>query len=305
MNSLPFHYVLQFTFIAVLLFCERYPFVTMPPRGKGVASTKAQQLAKLWLTKGGISHEDSDDELGCEDLPWEWIYDTPPSASLLETLNGDTSGKKKVSAPVLTPKRIIGARMGTFECRIGQTVLLKSPEAGKDWAGIICEFLEEDEDNDELSEETTSGVKAANIMWFASPDEFLSTRKKKRPDALPNEQYITVDFNVNPLTSINGKAKVLSENAFYAKYPEGEPPKGRAALSEYNKCIICRRGVNQLQGKYTDEFVWEDVFNETEEGVFKLIETIKTGLKKSRKRKADDSEVGHAVTQQKMETNIS
>ncbi|WEW61654.1 Origin recognition complex, subunit 1 [Emydomyces testavorans] len=267
----------------------------MPPKSKSTAQTKAQELARLWLTKGGIYHEDSDDELGCEDLPWEWIYSSHPPANGSAPYDRCTPAKKKGklsnSASVPPTRKIIGAKMGSFECRLGQTVLLKSPEPGKDWAGIICEFLEEEEAEEEAdsnSAERASPVKAANIMWFASPDEFLSTRKKKRSDALPNEQYITVDFNVNSLTSINGKAKVLSKDAFFAKYPNGKPPKGQSALAEYNKCIVCRRGVNQLQGRYTEEFIWEEVYNETEEGIFNLIETVKAGLKRSRKRKADD-----------------
>lgn len=230
--------------------------------------SRQQQLAKTWLTKGGIFHEDSDDELGSEDLPWEWIY---------EDTNNEVSKKKK---------KIIGARMGNFECRIGQPVLLKSPEPGKDWAGIISEFLEEEPEPDDDDTEPGERVKSANIMWFASPDEFLSTKNKKRADALPNEQYITVDFNVNPLTSINGSATILSKDAFYAKYPDGKPPKGKAALAEFNKCIICRRGVNQLQGRYTEEFIWEDIFRESEDGVFELLDKIRAGLKVSRKRKA-------------------
>ncbi|KAL1955114.1 hypothetical protein VTO42DRAFT_9015 [Malbranchea cinnamomea] len=241
------------------------------------SSNATQELAKQWLTKGGIFHEDSDDELGSEDLPWEWIYDS-----------NDVSDDNSHSVPSSTRRRIIGARMGSFECKIGQPVLLKSPEPGKDWAGIICEFLEE-APSEEVNPQQDGLVKSANIMWFASPDEFISTRKKKRLDALPNEQYITVDFNVNPLTSINGKAIVLSKDAFYAKYPNGEPPKGRSAIAEYNKSIICRRGVNQLQGRYTEEFIWEDIYRETEEGVLELIQRISTGLKKPRKRKAIDS----------------
>ncbi|EFW21183.1 Origin recognition complex, subunit 1 [Coccidioides posadasii str. Silveira] len=268
----------------------------MPPKDP---QQKAQELAKLWLTKGGIHHEDSDDELGCEDLPWEWIYDCSFPVSGLEQHQEDATRKKKGkqsnSTPAQAPRKIIGARMGSFECRLGQTVLLKSPEAGKDWAGIICEFLEEEAEENGRSIDQTCPLKAANIMWFASPDEFLSTRKKKRSDALPNEQYITVDFNVNPLTSINGKAKVLSKHAFYAKYPDGKPPKGRSALAEYNKCIICRRGVNQLQGRYTEEFIWEDIYRESEDGIFELIEIIKAGLKRSRKRKADDHEAKAAT----------
>ena len=234
---------------------------------------KTQELAKQWLAKGGISHDDSDDELGCDDIPWEWVYES-----------------KEPSGTGPAQKEIVGARLGSFDCRIGQPILLKSPEPGKDWAGIICEFLEEAaEDGDDSDQH--GAVKSANIMWFASPDEFLSTKNKRRADALPKEQYITVDFNVNPLTSINGKATVLSKDAFYKRYPNGKAPKGRVALAEYNKCIICRRGVNQLQGKYTEEFVWEDIYSETEEGVLKLIQRVTEGTKSSRKRKTTESDV--------------
>lgn len=235
---------------------------------------KSQELAKQWLAKGGISHDDSDDELGCDDIPWEWMY----------------GSKEEHSGTSPHQKEIVGARLGSFECRIGQPVLLKSPEPGKDWAGIICEFLEEEAEEDDGSHQGRL-VKSANIMWFASPDEFLSTKNKRRADALPKEQYITVDFNVNPLMSINGKATVLSKDAFYARYPNGKPPKGRAALAEYNKCIMCRRGVNQLQGKYTEEFAWEDICSESEEGVFKLIQRVTVGTKGSGKRKMADTEV--------------
>ncbi|PGH11300.1 hypothetical protein AJ80_07200 [Polytolypa hystricis UAMH7299] len=277
---------------------------TSKTNGDG-SRTTAQERAKQWLTKGGIFREDSDDELGYDDYPWEWIYETTGESRdgddkddisddeldcMTPTKRGRTRNPR--SKP---PKRrtIIGARMGPFECKVGEVVLLKSPEAGKDWAGIICEFLEEeDEESDDEDDEEGSGgvVKSANIMWFTSPDEFLSTKNKKRTDALPNEQYITLDFNVNPLTSINGKATVLSQEVFLERYPDGKPPKGKAALVEYHKCIICRRGVNQLQGKYTEEFIWEDVFEATEEGVFGLMDVVKTGLKKSRKRKATDAD---------------
>ncbi|EFE37349.1 hypothetical protein TRV_07998 [Trichophyton verrucosum HKI 0517] len=227
-------------------------------------SKRAQEIARQWLTKGGIFHEDSDDELGSEDLPWEWIYEEPQPSP---TKKGKKSGPK-----------IIGARMGSFECRIGHIVLLKSPEAGKDWAGIIYEFLDDpDPDSGEI-------VKSMNLMWFTSPDEFLSTKNKKRADALPNEQYITTDFNINPLMSINGRATVMSKDAFYKKYPDGKPPKGKAAAAEFNKCIVCRRGVKQLQGRYTDEFIWEDIYTESEDGVFELVEFIREALSRARKR---------------------
>jgi origin recognition complex subunit 1 len=173
--------------------------------------------------------------------------------------------------------------MGRFECKVGEVILLKSPEPGKDWVGVITEFVEEKDD-----EEEDEVVKSANIMWFASPDEFMGTRNKRRTDALPNEQYITLDFNTNPLTSISGKGIVMSQNAFYKRYPNG-PPKDKTNLAEYNKCIVCRRGVNQVQGRYTDEFVWEEVYNQ--DRIHDLIDLVKEGLKSSRKRRAADDDV--------------
>ncbi|KAJ5832291.1 hypothetical protein N7474_000602 [Penicillium riverlandense] len=251
----------------------------------------SRRNAQQWMTKGALVRDDSDDELGDEDLPWDWIYETEEAEvkDEPEATNGSptkSACRRRSSRPARKQRTIVGARMGTFECRLGQVVLLKSPEAGKDWAGIITEFVEE-EDHDE--EEEGGVLKCANIMWFASPDEFMSTRNKRRPDVLPNEQYLTADFNVNPLTSINGKANVMSKNVFFARYPNGTPPKGKNELSEYNKCIVCRRGVNQVQGRYTDEFVWEDVYQEDK--IFNLITIIKDGLKAARKRKtADDAD---------------
>ncbi|GFF44139.1 origin recognition complex subunit 1 [Aspergillus lentulus] len=250
----------------------------------------ARQRAQLWMTKGGLVRDDSDDELGDEDLPWHWIYDTgeedaenketTPATDEAET----KSARRRAARPSAKRRRnIIGARMGSFECRLGQVVLLKSPEPGKDWVGIITEFLEEED------EEAEDGmVKSVNIMWFASPDEFMSTKNKRRADALPNEQYLTADFNVNPITSINGKATVMSKDAFFAKYPNGTPPKGKEELAEFSKCIICRRGVNQLQGRYTDEFIWEDVYREDK--IHDLINMVKDGLKAAKKRKQVDDD---------------
>jgi origin recognition complex subunit 1 len=241
------------------------------------------------MTKGGIIRDDSDDELGDEDLPWEWIYDVNADEDKEEAVaeapeDTPRSSRRRSSRPGAKPRRtIIGARMGSFECRLGQVMLLKSPEPGKDWVGIITEFLEQEDDAD------GEMVKSANIMWFASPDEFMSTRNKRRADALPNEQYLTADFNVNPISSISGKATVMSKDAFFAKYPNGAPPKGKDELAEYNKCIVCRRGVNQVQGRYTEEFIWEEVYEEDK--IFNLVDMIKDGLKKAKKRKQVDDDV--------------
>lgn len=252
----------------------------------------AHERAQQWMTRGGLVREDSDDELGEEDYPWEWVYETDPQ-NQNDAEDGEKSGKgSRRRTPRAGAKRrpkIVAARMGTFECKLGQVVLLKSPEPGKDWAGIITQFTEEeDEDNEEEM------VKSANIMWFASPDEFMSTKNKKRTDALPNEQYLTADFNVNPLTSIDGKATVMSKDVFYSKFPSGAPQKSKDGLAEYNKSIICRRGVNQLQGRYTDEFVWEEVYRQDQ--IFDLIDMIKDGLKAAKKRKqVDDDDVSRTL----------
>lgn len=251
--------------------------------------SSVRKRAQLWMTKGGLVRDDSDDELGDEDHPWEWIYDHNDENNnhSEQATAEDTPKSSRRRTPRPNAKRrrtIVGARMGSFECALGQVVLLKSPEPGKVWIGIITEFLEQEDPDAE--EEV---IKSANIMWFVSPDEFMSTRNKRRTDALPNEQYLTADFNVNPLTSINGKATVMSKDAFYAKYPDGVPPKGKEELAEFNKCIVVRRGVNQLQGRYTEEFVWEDVYRE--DRVFDLITLIKDGLKAAKKRKQVDEDV--------------
>ncbi|CAG8930537.1 unnamed protein product [Penicillium salamii] len=252
---------------------------TPPPRRSTGASARAQQ----WMTKGALVRDDSDDELGSEDHPWDWIYDkldAIPEEGTEETPN--KRSRRRTSRPARQQRKIIGARMGTFECKLGEVVLLKSPEAGKEWVGIISEFRDEEDE-----EEEGETYKSAHIMWFASPDEFIGTRNKRRADALPNEQYITLDFNSNPLTSISGKAIVMSPSAFHQKYPNG-PPKNKIELAEYNKCIVCRRGVNQLQGRYTDEFRWED---EYEKGnIHALIAWLREQLKSSRKRRAADDE---------------
>lgn len=249
-----------------------------PPRRS--ASARAQQ----WMTKGALVRDDSDDELGIEDHPWDWIYDK--LEAIPEEGAEDTpqkSSRRRSSRPARQKRKIIAARMGQFECKLGDVILLKSPEAGKDWVGIITEFVEEKDEDDE-----DEVIKSANIMWFASPDEFMGTRNKRRTDALPNEQYITLDFNSNPLASISGKGMVMSPSAFENKYPNG-PPKNKIERAEYNKCIVCRRGVNQLQGRYTEEFNWEEVYDL--DNIHNLIAWVRENLKTSRKRRAADDEV--------------
>jgi len=99
----------------------------------------------------GIARDDSDDELGTEDLPWEWIYDDAEN-------------------PQPSTTKIAGARMGNFTCYLGDTVLLKADGLNEAWVAIICEFLID-----------SDGEKSANFMWFSSEKE-IRNKSRKRTD---------------------------------------------------------------------------------------------------------------------------
>ncbi|WPG99149.1 origin of replication binding protein [Acrodontium crateriforme] len=220
----------------------------MPPKRK---RTKLEQ-ARHFLSGGGVIREDSDDELGDEDHPWEWIYEDGAAG------------------------HIIGARMGSFECFIGDAVLLKAPVENEAWVALIHDFTEgEPEDGDDKEPE-----KLANMIWFSSEREIRS--KKKRSDFLQNELYATTNFDANPLTTINGKAKVMSPETFQALYPNGTVPRNS---KDHGKVFVCRRGVNTRTTTYTDEFVWEDVYAGAKD-IDALIELVETYTVKTRARRA-------------------
>ncbi|KAL8865755.1 MAG: hypothetical protein Q9174_006714, partial [Haloplaca sp. 1 TL-2023] len=141
----------------------------MPHKTSESSAAKVAK-ARQWLHTGGIAREDSDDELGLEDHPWEWIY------------------SKETSTDDEDPDQIVGARMGDFQCNVGDCCLLKAEGTNEAWVGIICAFEEDEED----------GAKAANFMWFSTEKE-IRNKQKKRTDALPNEIYITPAWDVNPL----------------------------------------------------------------------------------------------------------
>jgi origin recognition complex subunit 1 len=113
----------------------------------------------------GVFRGDSDDELGSDDLPWEWIYST----SEQERSEGAQGGRKRRK---ISGNTIIGARLGSFECHVGDCVLLKAEGSNEAWVAIICEFVDGDED----------GAKAANFMWFSTEKE-IRNKEKKRNDS--------------------------------------------------------------------------------------------------------------------------
>ena len=234
---------------------------------------------KKWLTKGGLQRDDSDDELGYEDHPWDWVYEDDGARD-----DGTASSKKRKAGAMTASNRkrkIIGAKMGAFSVKIGDSVLLKSPEAGKDWVALICAFSEvDDEDEEEM---------CAHVQWFCTPDELAFSKRsnKPQPQVLPNESYITADFNLNPLTAINGKATVLGEKAFLAEYPEGKEPKSKAAKNQYTKTIMCRRGVKQRSIIFTEDFVWEEMYTGPK-AMLSLLDWVREQTKVRRSQEKDD-----------------
>jgi origin recognition complex subunit 1 len=141
-------------------------------------SSSKIQAARRWLAGGCVVREDSDDELGYDDLPWEWMYaNSGRSGSERDVIKG--TGKKRKRADSedgnvgkLDGHEIVGARMGSFVARVGDAVLLKAAD-NQAWVGLITEFGEDEE-----------GDKQAYFMWFSRPDE-IRNKVKKRSDNLP------------------------------------------------------------------------------------------------------------------------
>ncbi|KAI0531810.1 ATPase [Xylaria digitata] len=199
------------------------------------------------------SRNAKDEDLSDE---WEWIYRSVPSQSGRSRHDG--------------AQHIVGARNGEFECQVGDCVLLKADGANQVWAAIITNFVESDEDGD----------MAADFLWF-SPENEIRNGPLKRSDFLPNELYITSSSDINPLASINGKARVMSSAAFSHEFPTGKIPRSSSA---YNKTFVCRRGCNTRTTTYTSEFIWEDIFSGSSEDITKLIRLVQSGTKSTRKQ---------------------
>lgn len=119
------------------------------------------------VVQPGIARSDSDDELGVDDHPWEWVY-TDEQKTTQGRQDGAARKRKRITEG---EPEIVAARMGSFTCSVGDTVLLKAEGTGEAWVGIICEFMEEED-----------GEKAANFMWFSSEKE-IRNKQKKRMDS--------------------------------------------------------------------------------------------------------------------------
>lgn len=113
--------------------------------------------------------KDDSEELGDDDLSWQWVY-ADQSQTTPRTKDDGNSRKRKRT--VEGERRIVSAKMGSLECKVGDTVLLKGDGSNEAWLGIICDF-QDDED----------GEKSANFMWFSSERE-IRNKHKKRTDYL-------------------------------------------------------------------------------------------------------------------------
>ncbi|KAF3165023.1 Origin recognition complex, subunit 1 [Orbilia oligospora] len=235
--------------------------------------------------KGQIEREDSDDELGDEDIPWTWIYPdngplSPVSSNKAPAGSPNAKKRRRDGSPVNQSESIdakpIGAKIGTFECRVGDAILLKAEGQKAAWVGLAVDF------------DTIEDEMRARIMWFSNHSE-IRNRTKKRTDHLPNELYITPTFDWNPVESINGKAEVLSEKAFKAEFPNGVPAKS----PKKGKVFLCRRACDVRPARYSEEFDWDDLYYGETTDLEKLKDWVKenTSARSSRKSKDTDFEM--------------
>ncbi|KAJ4380799.1 Origin recognition complex, subunit 1 [Didymella sp. IMI 355093] len=229
-----------------------------------IKRSRAEQARQI-LSSGAVLREDSDDELGYEDHPWEWIYEDTGAEKA--PVNDNATPRKRKAAPTSPAKRIVGARMGSFTCKVGDALMLKA-DGNQAWVGIVCDFY-----NDEDDEE-----KMAKFFWFSSEQE-IRNKNKKRTDFLPNELYISAAFDDNPLASINGTAKIMSPETFQKLHPAGTVKK---SSKDYGKIFVCRRGCNTRTTTYTPEFKWENVYSGADD-ISSLIELVESQTKATRK----------------------
>ena len=122
------------------------------PQKTARTSTRQHRAAKAERARkilAGVARNDSDDELGTEDHPWEWIYEDTQeddeAAANEEDDEKSATAKRLRSKPLqyaANKQRIIGASMGSFKCKIGDTVLLKADGTNTSWVAIVCDFMD-------------------------------------------------------------------------------------------------------------------------------------------------------------------
>nr|AIU38082.1 hypothetical protein [Tuber borchii] len=146
---------------------------------------------------------------------------------------------------------------------------------------MICEFDEEGKIED------GGGVEMmVNVMWFSTEFE-VKNKEKKRMDYLPNELYVNPSYNLIPLPSINGRAKVLSLQKYNEEYPNGVQKKSK----EYGKVFVCRRGCNPRTATYTPEFIWEEFWKGRDTDIAAIGEMVYNETKVVKRRGNKSGEI--------------
>lgn len=113
-----------------------------------------------------VASEESDNNSETEEISWEWIYSTEHPD------NGEKGDGDRKRRRVAASSKIVGARYGDFECRVGDTVMLKAADGSIGaWVAIICDFQEDSE----------TGEMSANFMWFLTEKE-IRNKGRKRED---------------------------------------------------------------------------------------------------------------------------
>jgi origin recognition complex subunit 1 len=91
----------------------------------------------------------------------------------------------------------------------------------------------------------------------------------------------------------------MSKEKFHQRFPKGTVPRN---AKEHGKIFICRRGCNTRTATYTSEFVWEKIYQGTED-LLDLAELVQGQTKETRKKRGaaaktevnndDDYKMGH------------
>ncbi|KAI9669931.1 MAG: Origin recognition complex, subunit 1 [Alyxoria varia] len=246
--------------------------------------SKANTARQLLLTGHAPLQTNEDDQHSSDDdnHDWEWVYEDYEVANKDDDDQSQQSRKRKrkVSAVAaesnLQGKRIVAARKGKLEVRVGDAVALKA-DRNEVWVAIITELVD---DEDIEQDEDEGAGKCARFMWLSSPKEIYN-KEKRRNDVMPQELYATTSTDENPLDTIMGKATICSPGVFFEKHPSGKIPK---KSPDQNRLFICRRGANLRTATYTSEFVWENIFH-GEEDIDALRTKIETETKATRKKR--------------------
>ena len=151
------------------------------------SQSKAHAARQLLLTGQAPSQTNEDDQNTSEDddHDWEWVFEDSEETNKDDDDQPQQPRKRKRKASAvaaessLQGKRIVAARRGKLEVRVGDAVALKA-DRNEVWVAIVTELV--DDEDIEQDEDEGSG-KCARFMWLSSPKEIYN-KEKRRNDVL-------------------------------------------------------------------------------------------------------------------------